>query len=84
MAGGFCSLPLGCFYRVFRTWRLASPRASKLSQGEGEVERGERECRGGQIERDRDRQGERDRERERQREGERERGRNYPFYELTL
>lgn len=52
MAGGFHSLPLGFFYRVFRTWCLASPGAGKLSQGEEEVEKGERERDGG---RDRDR-----------------------------
>ena len=43
MAGGFRALPLGFFYRVFRTWRLASPRAGKVSQGAGEVGRRERE-----------------------------------------
>lgn len=73
MAGGFRSLPQGFFYRVFRTWRLASPGAGKLSQGEEEVERGESERDGG-----------RDRDRRRQGEGEREREKNYPLYDLTL
>ena len=63
MAGGFRSLPQGFFYRVFRTWRLASPGAGKLSQGEEEVERGESERDGGR-DRDRRRRG-RGREKER-------------------
>lgn len=43
MAGVFHALPLGFFYRVFRTWRLASPRAGKVSRSGRGGEKGERE-----------------------------------------